>query len=95
MSSLGMEDETTWTSTQKADDPSMESEEIRVVEAFTSLTPEPEVGGHRAGGPESKENRWKLAFRQLLFMKRMNMQFNARNKNEIELRQQNISVRTC
>ncbi|TYZ66662.1 hypothetical protein PybrP1_007480 [[Pythium] brassicae (nom. inval.)] len=38
-----------------------------------------------------KENRWKLAFRQLVFMKRMNMQFNDRAKNEIELRQQNIS----
>lgn len=41
----------------------------------------------------TKENRWKLAFRQLVFMKRMNMQFNDRAKNEIELRQQNISVR--
>ncbi|KAG7400890.1 Phosphatidylinositol 4,5-bisphosphate 3-kinase catalytic subunit gamma isoform [Phytophthora boehmeriae] len=41
-------------------------------------------------GPE-KENKWKLAFRQLMFMKRMNMQFNDRTKNEIELRQQNIS----
>lgn len=40
----------------------------------------------------TKENRWKLAFRQLVFMKRMNMQFNDRAKNEIELRQQNISV---
>lgn len=39
-----------------------------------------------------KENKWKLAFRQLMFMKRMNMQFNDRTKNEIELRQQNISV---
>jgi hypothetical protein len=42
---------------------------------------------------EVKENRWKLAFRQLMFMKGMNMQVNDRNKNEIELRQQNISVR--
>lgn len=42
--------------------------------------------------PETKENKWKLAFRQLMFMKRMNMQFNDRTKNEIELRQQNISV---
>ncbi|KAE9338818.1 hypothetical protein PF008_g11880 [Phytophthora fragariae] len=41
--------------------------------------------------PETKENKWKLAFRQLMFMKRMNMQFNDRTKNEIELRQQNIS----
>ncbi|GMF29438.1 unnamed protein product [Phytophthora lilii] len=40
---------------------------------------------------ETKENKWKLAFRQLIFMKRMNMQFNDRTKNEIELRQQNIS----
>ncbi|KAF1777511.1 GAF domain-like [Phytophthora cactorum] len=41
--------------------------------------------------PHMKENKWKLAFRQLMFMKRMNMQFNDRTKNEIELRQQNIS----
>lgn len=41
----------------------------------------------------AKENRWKLAFRQLVFMKRMNMQFNDRAKSEIELRQQNIAVR--
>ncbi|KAL4144704.1 hypothetical protein PRNP1_013830 [Phytophthora ramorum] len=40
---------------------------------------------------QPKENKWKLAFRQLMFMKRMNMQFNDRTKNEIELRQQNIS----
>ncbi|KAJ0394697.1 hypothetical protein P43SY_005656 [Pythium insidiosum] len=40
---------------------------------------------------EVKENRWKLAFRQLMFMKQMNMQVNDRNKNEIELRQQNIT----
>ncbi|KAL8003498.1 putative protein kinase-like domain superfamily, phosphatidylinositol kinase [Plasmopara halstedii] len=38
-----------------------------------------------------KENKWKLAFRQLMFMKRMNMQFNDRTKNEIELKQQNMS----
>ncbi|KAG7376069.1 Phosphatidylinositol 4,5-bisphosphate 3-kinase catalytic subunit gamma isoform [Phytophthora pseudosyringae] len=41
--------------------------------------------------PPIKENKWKLAFRQLMFMKRMNMQFNDRTQNEIELRQQNIS----
>ncbi|KAF4131656.1 Phosphatidylinositol 3- and 4-kinase [Phytophthora infestans] len=41
--------------------------------------------------PQVKENKWKLAFRQLMFMKRMNMQFNDRTKNEIELRQQHIS----
>ncbi|POM79872.1 Phosphatidyl inositol kinase (PIK-B), partial [Phytophthora palmivora] len=40
---------------------------------------------------KDKENKWKLAFRQLMFMKRMNMHFNDRTKNEIELRQQNIS----
>lgn len=38
-----------------------------------------------------KESKWKLAFRQLMFMKRMNMQFNVRTKNEMELNQQNMS----
>jgi len=53
-----------------------------------------EVGGLQTteSHPKEKENKWKLAFRQLMFMKRMNMQFNDRTKNEIELRQQNISV---
>ncbi|GMF48619.1 unnamed protein product [Phytophthora fragariaefolia] len=50
------------------------------------------VGKAASTQPETKENKWKLAFRQLMFMKRMNMQFNDRTKNEIELRQQNISV---
>lgn len=76
------------------DVPAVDPEEIRVVEAFTTLNgagtttdvPAAVVG-------ETKENKWKLALRQLMFMKRMNMQFNDRTKNEIEMRQQNISVR--
>ncbi|ETP50587.1 hypothetical protein F442_04139 [Phytophthora nicotianae P10297] len=49
------------------------------------------LGLQKTTEPHMKENKWKLAFRQLMFMKRMNMQFNDRTKNEIELRQQNIS----
>ncbi|TMW56471.1 hypothetical protein Poli38472_006481 [Pythium oligandrum] len=55
-------------------------EEMRAVETAAPIVDAP-----------VKENRWKLAFRQLMFMKGMNMQVNDRNKNEIELRQQNIT----
>ncbi|KAG6576595.1 Phosphatidyl inositol kinase (PIK-B) [Phytophthora cinnamomi] len=61
-------------------------------EARQAAPAELEPAGNAAvAHPETKENKWKLAFRQLMFMKRMNMQFNDRTKNEIELRQQNIS----
>lgn len=74
-------------------DAPVEVDEIRVVEAFTSLREhDNELQGKPAGGTETKENKWKLPVQQLMFMKRMNMQFNDRTKNEIELRQQNISV---
>jgi hypothetical protein len=74
--------------------PAVDPEEVRVVEAFTSLSDAATsaVAPATAMG-EPKENKWKLALRQLMFMKRMNMQFNDRTKNEIEMRQQNISVR--
>ncbi|KAG1710783.1 hypothetical protein DVH05_013508 [Phytophthora capsici] len=55
--------------------------ELETVESDKKQPPEPHV----------KENKWKLAFRQLMFMKRINGDCNERTKNEIELRQQNIS----
>ncbi|RLN51295.1 hypothetical protein BBJ29_003054 [Phytophthora kernoviae] len=61
---------------------SAEPEEARQADVTAVPTPSKSL---------EKENKWKLAFRQLMFMKRMNMQFNDRTKNEIELRQQNIS----
>ncbi|KAG2518554.1 hypothetical protein JM16_007314 [Phytophthora kernoviae] len=61
---------------------SVEPEEARQADVTAVPTPSKSL---------EKENKWKLAFRQLMFMKRMNMQFNDRTKNEIELRQQNIS----
>lgn len=75
--------------------PAVDPEEVRVVEAFTSLSDAstPSAVALVAATGEPKENKWKLALRQLMFMKRMNMQFNDRTKNEIEMRQQNISVR--
>ncbi|KAF1334642.1 Phosphatidyl inositol kinase, partial [Globisporangium splendens] len=75
-------------------DEARESAEIRFVEGVDD-------NGEAPGGKQQaesttktggvKENKWKLVFRQLMFMKRMNMQFNDRNKDEIELRQQNIT----
>lgn len=77
-----------------------ENLETRAVEAvdgdrFPEESESPMKMGARTHALTSgtKESRWKLAFRQLMFMKRMNMQFNDRTKNEIELRQQNITVR--
>lgn len=89
-------------STRKGLDPITEEEqdEMRRAEATASFHQQPAADDAvqeqqqlaRAENAASKENRWKLAFRQLVFMKRMNMQFNDRAKNEIELRQQNITV---
>jgi hypothetical protein len=66
------------------------SQETRVVENTSSKKCSPSQQPERN---EVKENRWKLAFRQLMFMKDMNNKFNNRTKNEIELRQQHITVR--
>uniref|UniRef100_K3WGK4 phosphatidylinositol 3-kinase n=1 Tax=Globisporangium ultimum (strain ATCC 200006 / CBS 805.95 / DAOM BR144) TaxID=431595 RepID=K3WGK4_GLOUD len=77
-------------------DEARESVEIRSVEGVDDNGDAPGADDkHQVKSPTKpngvKENKWKLAFRQLMFMKRMNMQFNDRNKNEIELRQQNIT----
>lgn len=76
-----------------------EMDEMRRAEATTNFQGQSAAGSTVALQAQlkkvegsAKENRWKLAFRQLVFMKRMNMQFNDRAKNEIELRQQNITV---
>ncbi|DBA04048.1 TPA: hypothetical protein N0F65_009395 [Lagenidium giganteum] len=76
--------------------------ETRSTEPTTASSPKPAApssnpllramaggGGGKAGEP--RENKWKLALRQLIFMSRMNLQFTDRIANEIELRQQNIS----
>ncbi|RLN71370.1 hypothetical protein BBJ28_00019094 [Nothophytophthora sp. Chile5] len=71
---------------------SVDTEEARQADPADSRPKRVLGGGKEAAEGEGRENKWKLAFRQLLFMKRMNMQFNDRTKNEIELRQHNISV---
>ncbi|GLD93945.1 hypothetical protein PINS_up002550 [Pythium insidiosum] len=83
---------TSFTPKQDGDALCKEAEETR----DAAVTVPPGAAGAAASSPtkspgEVKENRWKLAFRQLMFMKQMNMQVNDRNKNEIELRQQNIT----
>ncbi|RLN97487.1 hypothetical protein BBJ28_00003741 [Nothophytophthora sp. Chile5] len=72
-------------------DSSVDAEEARQADPADSRPKRGLGGGKEAAESEGRENKWKLAFRQLLFMKRMNMQFNDHTKNEIELRQQNIS----